>query len=145
MEYRLILNQEVLDKYNKYYFKKHPRATKVPIERPIHPSTNQWMRLQRMAMNSLKQKWKDLCIWWIKDLGYENLMLDQFTMAFTIYMPTKRRSDPDNISPKFILDGFTDVGFIKDDDGEHLKALTLKTDYDKDEPRTEIVVRTIEE
>lgn len=145
MEYRLILNQEVLDRYNKYYFKKHPRATKKPIERPIHPSINQWMILQRMAMNTLKQKWKDFCIWWINDLGYENTNLESFEMTFTTYMPTKRRSDPDNISPKFILDGFTDAGFIKDDDGEHLKALTLKTDYDKDEPRTEIVVRTIEE
>lgn len=145
MEYKLVLDQTVLDRYNQYYFKKHPRAIKVPIDRPIHPSTNQWMRLQRMAMNTLKQKWKDLCIWWIKDLGYENLMLDQFTMAFKIYMPSKRRSDPDNVAPKFLLDGFTESGFIVDDDGLHMRELILSTDYDKDNPRTEIIVRTIEE
>ena len=143
MEYNLILNQEVLDRYNKYYFKKHPKAQKAPIDRPIHPSTNQWMRLQRMAMNALKQKWHDFIIWWVDDLGYQNLKLEYFEITIATYMPTKRRSDPDNISPKFILDGFTAAGFIVDDDGLHLKALTLKTGYDNNDPRTEIIIKEI--
>ena len=141
----LILDQSVLDKYNQYYFKKYPKRHKIPIERPIHPSTNTWMILQRQAMNTLKQTWKDFIIWWINDLEYQDYKLDKYEMIFTIYMPTKRRSDPDNMSPKFIMDGFTESGFIIDDDGAHLKALTIKTDYDKENPRTEIYVKILEE
>ena len=144
-EFKLVLDKEVLDKYNKYYFKKYPKRHTIPIERPIHPSINVWMILQRQAMNNLKQTWKDFCKWWINDLGYQDCMLDKFEMTFITYMPTKRRSDPDNMSPKFIMDGFTESGFIVDDDGTHLKALTLKTDYDKDNPRTEIYVKTLDE
>lgn len=143
-ELKLILDQSVLDRYNTYYFKMYPKRHKVPIERPIHPSINIWMIMQRPAMNALKQTWKEFCQWWIKDLGYQDYKLDQYEMTFAIYMPTKRRSDPDNMSPKFIMDGFTESGFIVDDDGTHLRALTLKTDYDKDNPRTEIYVKILE-
>ena len=62
-------------------------------------------------------------------------------MTFTTYMPTKRRIDPDNTVPKFILDGFSESGLIIDDDGRHLRSLTLKTDYDKERPRTEINIK----
>lgn len=137
---KLVIDDEVLRKYNQYYFNKYPKRKKIPIEKPVHPSTNVWMRLQRPAMNNLKQAWKEFCIWFINDLGYQNYKLDKYEMTFTIYMPTRRRSDPDNISPKFIMDGFTEAGFIIDDDGSHLKALTLKTDYDKNHSRTEIEV-----
>ena len=38
----LILDQSVLDKYNEYYFSLHPKAKKIPIDKPRHPSINQW-------------------------------------------------------------------------------------------------------
>ena len=91
-------------------------------------------------MNQLKQKWKDFIVYWINDLGLQNKHLDSFDMTFSTYMPTKRRVDCDNTVPKFILDGFSESGFIVDDDGKHLHTLTLKTGYDKDNPRTEIEV-----
>ena len=145
MKLHLILDQEVLDKYYIYYFKQHPRASKKPIAHPYHESINKWFVMTRMEMNTLKQKWKDFCIWWIRELGYENMHLSQFEMTFTTFMPTKRRIDADNTVPKFILDGFTESGFIVDDDGQHLKALTLKTDYDKNNPRTEIEINILEQ
>lgn len=142
---KLILDNNVLEKYNKYYFSLYPKRKKVPIERPLLPSINVWMIMQRPAMNNLKQIWKDFCKWWVNELGYQNYKLEKFEMTFITYMPTRRRSDPDNMSPKFIMDGFTESGFIIDDDGSHLKALTLKTDYDKENPRTEIYVKILEE
>ena len=128
----------MLAKYEKYYFGIHTRAHKKPIEHPYHESINKWFVMQRQQMNTLKQKWKDFCIWWINDIGYNNMKLDEFEMTFTTYMPSRRRIDPDNTTPKFILDGFSESGFIVDDDGSHLKSLTLKTGYDKNNPRTEI-------
>lgn len=137
---KLILDGDVLSRYNDFYFRKYPRRKKIPIERPMHPSINTWMILQRPAMNGLKQTWKDFVKWWVIDLDLVGLQLDKYEMKFTTYMPTRRRSDPDNMTPKFIMDGFTDAGFVIDDDGAHLVALTLVTDYDKDHPRTEIEV-----
>lgn len=137
---KLVLDKEVLDRYYEYYFKKYPKRKKRYIERPLHPSINTWMIMQRPAMNKLKQEWHDFIAWWISDLNLQDEHLESFKLKFTTFMPTKRRSDPDNTVPKFILDGFTDAGFIADDCGTHLKELSLSTDYDKEWPRTEIEV-----
>lgn len=137
---KLVIDNNVVEKYNQYYFSQHPKAKKKAIEHSYHPSINVWMVLPRIQMNALKQKWKDFIIYWINDLGLQNKHLEKFEMIFTTYMPTKRRIDCDNTVPKFILDGFSESGFIVDDDGSHLKSLTLKTGYDKDNPRTEIEV-----
>ena len=144
MEYKLILDQQVIDEYAEVYFKLHPKARKKPIEHPYHESINKWFIMQRPQLNALKQRWKDFGIWWIKKLGYSSLLLDKFEMTFITYMPTRRRLDPDNTTPKFILDSFTEAGMIIDDDGQHLLSLTLKTGYDKEWPRTEIIIRTVD-
>ncbi len=137
---KLIIDNDVIERYNQYYFSQHPKAKKKAIEHSYHPSINVWMVLPRIQMNALKQKWKDFIIYWINELGLQDKHLDNFEMIFTTYMPTKRRVDCDNTVPKFILDGFSESGFIIDDDGSHLKSLTLKTGYDKYNPRTEIEV-----
>ena len=59
MEYKLILDQRLINEYSDLYFKQHPRARKKPIERPMHPSLNTWIILPRVQANALKQKWKD--------------------------------------------------------------------------------------
>jgi len=91
-------------------------------------------------MNALKQKWKSFGCWLINELGYGDMKLDSIDIIFTVFFDTKRRHDVDNQVPKFLLDSFTKSGFIVDDDEKHLHSLTLKTGYDKDNPRTEIVI-----
>ena len=91
-------------------------------------------------MNALKQKWKDFVCFWMKIEKLDNKKLDSFDITITVFFNTKRRHDVDNQIPKFILDGFTEAGFIVDDDEKHLHSLTLKTGYDKERPRTEIEV-----
>lgn len=137
---KLILDSKVLERYNTYYFLEHPRAKKKPIEKPYHPSINTWCILPRIQMNALKQKWKDFVCFWMKLEKLENKKLDSFDITITVFFDTKRRHDVDNQVPKFILDGFTEAGFIVDDDEKHLHSLTLKTGYDKENPRTEIEV-----
>lgn len=137
---KLNLNNDVIKKYNQYYFSQHPRANKQPIEHPYHPSINIWSIKPRIQMNALKQKWKDFVVWWIRDLGYENEQLDNVDVIYDIYHPTKRRTDPDNYTPKFIHDGFVESGFLVDDDREHLHSLTIRCHVDKENPRTEIEV-----
>ncbi len=140
----LVLDNDVLDKYEKYYFLEHPRAKKKPIEHPYHPSINKWFILQRQAMNALKQKWKDFIVWWIKDLGLNESSFDNVELTFTTYMPTRRRIDTDNTVPKFILDGMVEGGLIVDDDSTHLKKLILCAGYDKNHPRTDIEIKILD-
>lgn len=137
---KLVINEEVLNRYEKHYFKKHPRAYKKPIDKPYHPSINTWMILKRPIMNALKQKWKDFIVWWINDIGLQDKKIEICEMVFTTYMPTRRRADCDNTVPKFILDGLSESGFIVDDSSSHVRSLTLKVGYDKNNPRTEIEV-----
>lgn len=96
-------------------------------------------------MNAVKQKWKDFICYYINQLGYKDLKISKCEMEFTSYMKTRRIVDVDAFCPKFILDGFTESGFIVDDNHTVLRALTLKVGYDKDNPRTEIIINTIEE
>lgn len=140
MEFKIVITKSDVYEYSEEYFRHHPRAHKMPIDHPYHPSINTWFVMQRPQMNDLKQKWKDFAIWLVKKNGLEGKKLECFDMRFVTYMPTKRRIDPDNTVPKFILDGFTESGFIVDDDSQHLKSLILCADYDKDFPRTEIFI-----
>jgi hypothetical protein len=142
-ELKLIIDDTVLSEYEKHYFTLHPRARKSPLDSPYHPSINRWMIMKRPMMNALKQKLKDFMVWFIKHSGYENLRIKSCDMIFHTYFKTRIRHDADNTVPKFFLDGLVDSGFIIDDDSSHLKSLTLKCGYDKDNPRTEILVSNI--
>lgn len=139
-ELKLVINNDVLDRYSEYYFKKHPRARKRPIEQPYHPSTNQWMIMKRPMMNALKQKWKDFIIWFINDLGYAGMGISDCEIEVTTYRKINRKFDLDNSTIKFIQDGFVESGFLIDDNYTILKKLTLMGGIDKDNPRTEIKV-----
>ena len=74
-EIKLVIDNNTLSDYEKYYFKNHPRASKKPIDNPYHPSINTWMIMKRPMMNALKQKWKDFIIWFIDNQGYSNLQI----------------------------------------------------------------------
>lgn len=141
----LIINNSVLEEYEKYYFNIHKKATKKPIKNPHHESINTWMIMKRPMMNALKQRWKDFIIWFINNQGYTNLHIKKCEMTFTTYFKTNRRHDADNTVPKFILDGLSESGFIIDDDSNHLTSLTLKCLIDSNNPRTEIRVKIFEE
>lgn len=140
---QLVIDTDTLERYERFYFRLHPKATKKPIENPYHPTMNIWMIMKRPMMNALKQRWKDFIVWFIKEQGYANLHIDKCEMKFTTYYKTNRRHDVDAASPKFILDGFTESGFIIDDDSTHLISLTLECYVDKEFPRTEIEITNI--
>lgn len=134
----LTIDDDVLNKYEEYYFSIHKRAKKKPIAHPYHESINQWMIMKRPMMNALKQKWKDFIVWFVHDQGLENLRIEKCEMTFVTYYKTKLRHDIDNSCPKFIIDGLCEAGLIVDDDSKHITTLTLKCGVDSNRPRTEI-------
>lgn len=140
---RLSITRDVLERYEAYYFGRHPRAKKKPIPRPYHESINVWMVMKRPMMNALKQRWKDFIVWFIEDQGYSNLRIDRCELSFSTYYPTDRPHDVDNSCPKFILDGLCESGFIVDDSSKHVTKLTLRCFVDRERPRTDIVVKIL--
>ena len=142
---KLVITNDVLDKYSEYYFSLHPKATVRPIKQPYHESINVWMIMKRPAMNAWKQKWKDFMKWFVNEQGYSNLHIEKCEISQTIYYPTNRRHDCDNATPKAALDGLVESGMIIDDDSKHVTKLTLMCDVDKDNPRTELEIKILEE
>ena len=146
MEIKLVFDDETLRRYEEeYYFVAHPKAKKKPLSHPYQESMNVWMIMKRPQMNALKQKWKEFMVWFIGDQGYGNLRIERCEMIHTVYKPTRRRLDLDNTTPKFVIDGLVEAGLIADDDMEHIMSLTLRGGYDKDRPRTEILLKIFEQ
>lgn len=141
---RIIIDKNDIQKYAKYYFSLHPKASKLPLRYPFHPSINEWMILKRPMMNTLKQKWKDFIVWHSNEKGYANLHINKCRMKFCVFYETNRRHDVDNTVPKFILDGMVLSGTIEDDDVTHITELILTCSVDKDHPRTEIYIEVQE-
>lgn len=140
---KLVIDNAILEKYTKYYFEQHPKAKKPPISQPYHESINTWMIMKRVAMNALKQKWKDFICWLVDENGYANAGIDRCEIHQKIFFPTQRRRDNDNYVPKFINDGLVKSGMIVDDDLLHITKLTLESEIDDDNPRTELTIKIL--
>ena len=125
--------QELLNEWLKLYFKKHPRAKKIPIETPAQPSLNKWIILMRPEMNTLKQNYKDFCAYVVQKCGLEMLGISKCKCRYMVYVSTRTRIDTDNITPKFILDSLTAeaTGVICDDGFSCITELTLLGEYRK--------------
>jgi hypothetical protein len=141
MDIKLVIDNDVLKKYNKYYFEKYPRRKKVPILKPIPPSLNVWMVMPRFQMNAQKQIWKEFGEWLVKYNKLENKKVDKCNIIIEYFFDSKRRHDADNYTPKNLFDSFTVSGLLIDDDFNHVESLTIKGNYSKENPRTEIVIK----
>ena len=140
MEIKIVIDNNVLDEYRKYYFDKYPKRRKLPIKKPIPPSLNTWMIMRRFEMNFQKQSWKEFGEWLVEYYGYSNMKIDKCKITIEYFFDSKRRHDADNYTPKNLFDSFTVSGLLIDDDFNHVESLTIKGNYSKENPRTEIVL-----
>lgn len=140
--WKIIIDNEILEKYNQYYFNKYPKRKKTPIEKPIALTLNSFIAKTRMEQNSIKQKYKEFSIWLAKYYKIENLNLSNAKIIYKFFFKDKRRRDIDNmcISPKLINDGLVEAKVFVDDSGDILKLEFDNFYYDKKNPRTEIII-----
>lgn len=137
---KIIIDENLLNTYyNNYYFVKYPKRKKKPILEPTFPSLNSWIILKRMAMNQLKQNWKEFGEWVIDYYGYNGLYIDDCSIFFEHTFKSKRRRDPDNYIPKFFLDSMVSSEMLVDDSLNVIKQLSLKCSYGK-ENKIEITI-----
>ncbi len=140
---KIIIDQECVDRYNALYFEKHPKAKNKRITSPQHPSMNTYYKANYREANHIKQMWKDFVVWRIKELGLSNANIGKCRITYVTYFKTNRRHDPDNISPKFIFDGFVESGLLTDDDLKHVTSLTIEGGIDKENPRMEFLIEIL--
>lgn len=104
----------------------------------VPPSNNKFIgRLNRWDYQNEKKRWAKLI--WLKCRPKPDKPLDKVEVKITYFFKTKTRRDPDNYSGKFILDGLTGAGILKDDSFDNI-ILELEGRYDKNNPRTEIEI-----
>ena len=94
----------------------------------------------RLKANSVKQAWCEFVIWLVQENNLTNANISQCRIIATYYFKTKQRRDADNYTIKFIGDGLVKSGLLKDDDFTHVKELVIRGDYDKEHPRTELLI-----
>ena len=145
-ELTIVIDQEMVDAYNQFYFSEHPKAYTPQITEVHHPSMNKWMIMSRPAMNNLKQKWKAFMIWICDSRGLSGMNIDRCSMRYVLYFPSKNhRRDNSNYTPKFIEDGLVDAHFLIDDSAEHVLSLSIESNhYSKENPRTEIIITILD-
>jgi len=69
-------------------------------------------------------------------------------ITYRVLKRTKRRLDKMNViavTSKYLLDALTNLGCWEDDNDDHVKTETiLPTELDRDNPRVEIIINSIE-
>jgi hypothetical protein len=141
---KLVINNDIVEKYFRYYFNKYPRRKVKPILQPFPPSLNKFIAMKRMQQNNLKQKYKEFSMWLASYYKIANLNLDQLEISYTFYFPNHIRRDMDNLllTPKFFNDGFVASNVMHDDSGDILQIRFERFRYDKDNPRVEMIIKT---
>lgn len=139
MEIKIIIDKNILEKYKEYYFGKYSRRKVFPIKNSIPPSLNQWMIMRRFQMNAQKQAWKEFGEWLVDYYNLRDKKIEKCRIKIEYFFDSKRKHDADNYTPKNLFDSFTVSGLLVDDDFNHVESLTIRGNYSKDNPRTEIV------
>lgn len=134
----IIIDQNDVDAFNAKYFKEHPRAKKVRIKAPQHPSLNWYMTANNMEANNMKQNWKDFIVFILTNRNLINKQIDKCKVTYRTFFKRKCIHDLDNITPKYIFDGLVEGGFLVGDDCTHITRLTTECFYDKENPRIEL-------
>lgn len=110
----------------------------------IPPSNNKYMGNSHSyhIYRKDKQEWE----WIIKSKAQGKVPEKPFKRAevtLIYYFPTKHRRDLDNYSGKLLLDPLVRCGILEDDSFKVIKNLNIIGRYDKENPRTVIIVNKV--
>ena len=105
----------------------------------IPPSLNKWSRMHWAKAAEIKRQWEADVYY----TAYGQRPKEPYKKAkvtITYFFKTKQRHDLDNYTPKFILDGLVKAHILLDDRAEYIGMAELIQGYDKENPRTEIII-----
>lgn len=104
---------------------------------------NQYRNWHPMVENSVKKKYSEIMGDQLDGIAFGS----QITMEYRVFKPTRRRLDKMNviaITSKYLQDSLVDWGCIPDDNDDFIKDELVKpTEYDKNNGRVEVVIKTV--
>lgn len=146
----ITFNKQMIDDYTESYFKQFPNRKKLPLEflgkkrLGLLPSWNRVINCpNRIVQNQWKQELSEYTTYILEQLGVKNLNVDKCMIVAKQFQPTKAKSDSDNIYLKSSLDALVKNGVLIEDNYTVLNPCILSTFYDKENPRTEIIIYPI--
>lgn len=148
-EKRIVItfNQEMIDEYTNNYFLKYPNRKKAPLEFLGKKRLGQlpsWNRIincpNRIVQNQWKQELSDYTQHIIHKQGLNDLKIDKCIVVAKQFQGTRTKSDSDNIYLKSSLDALVKNGVLIEDNYTVLNPCILSTFYDKENPRTELII-----
>lgn len=134
-ELHILFNQEIVDKYKDYYFKKYPKRTKLDIS-PTCLSLNKFTAMIRIMQAAEKIKYAEFCQWVLEYYNVPKLNLTKCKLTLKYQWKDKRRRDYDNfacISLKYNMDQMVKYGLLIDDNFDVVTGIDLRMEYIKSE------------
>lgn len=141
----ITIDDEMVKEYNRLYFEEYPRRRKAPIDRCTPPSLNQWINMNKNQYSNEKQKWDSFGEWVVRQHGLANKRIERCRMSWDYYFPTRHRRDLSNFLSKSLEDALVSSGLLIDDNMNVVNPVMSYGYYDKEHPRTEIVIEVLEE
>lgn len=113
---------------------------KITITIPdIPPSLNKWSRMHWAKAAEIKRQW-EADVYYTAYSQRPKTPFKYAKITITYFFKTKQRHDLDNYTPKFILDGLVKAKILLDDRAEYIGMTELIQEYDKERPRTVIII-----
>lgn len=99
-----------------------PELRRIAINLPAdcQPSLNEWRRWHWARRHRHQGYVSDLVTIAALQALWRGGPMERAVVSVTYHLPPGPRRDPDNYSPKFILDGLRAAAIIRDDDARHI-------------------------
>ena len=111
------------------------------VVRAMPKSMNAWRKEHWYARAAEQKRWADLVG---KCALFAERIAGPCRVELTYWWHDRTRRDPDNYA-KAVLDGVVKAGLIEDDGPPIMVELVLRSRWDKDNPRTEILYESVAE
>jgi len=128
-------NQDNLDRFLNEYYKTHRKGKNPIVENPLPRSMNKILVITNRIVQNNHKKYRGMYVEYVlKELGLEKLGICETDLKLQFVFPTKVRHDLDNMlgGMKEIMDKFSDVGMIQDDNYSIIKSISASASYEKD-------------
>jgi len=156
--FTIVIDRDLIKKYNKYYFKKNPKCRKSyfmnnwknkkkkPVELYSALSLNELLPINPPQYSVLKKQWGEFGKWVCKQYKLENKQFTNGIIEYRTYNETRTTKDVDNVVAKILNDGLlVSSGMFMDDSYKFLNPYISSMEYDKDYPRLEIRISVMDD
>ena len=126
--------EENLQAFLENYYSTHRKTKKPIVESPLPRSMNKILVItNRIVQNNHKKHRAEYVSYVLKEMGLEKLGICKTNLKIEFVFSTKVRHDLDNYlaGMKEVMDSFSDIGVIQDDNYNIIQSITATARYEK--------------